>query len=179
MKAGRMTEVQKAMLSERIYEECEEAVRWAITRKFGHMGKSVVYDALQETWKRMIEHFDEVYVKDQKGRIAWLITVANNYIIDTYRSARHMVLVEDVEMYMREEGKEEDPVSSAVIDKILATEIINQFTEEEKKLLFARRLSPLVAAGQDEKKSKNAENCKRHRAKKKMLRYIEEQGFDE
>lgn len=179
MAKEKITEAQKARLSEAIYQECEEVVQWSITRRFGHLGQLVVHDALQETWKKMIEHFDDVYPKSHDARVAWLITVAGNYIIDTYRATERVILVEDVSPYMEQECEEEDPVFREVSDRIIAGEILERFTDEEKHLLFGKRdrANPFSKLGK--KNRKNAENCKRCRTKKKLERYMKENGLDE
>ncbi len=173
-----MTKVQRAELAEQIYEECLEVVQWSITKKYGHLGRSVVHDALQETWKRMIEHIDELYDKPHKAKVAWLITVATHCIIDNHRATERLVLVDEMESYMELKGVEDDPVSRQAIQRVTAREIMDKFTEEEKELLFAKEKDPLVSSSPDDGSSRNALNCKRYRVRKKLIKYMREGGID-
>lgn len=178
MTKDKITEAQKAEISGCIYTECLEIVQWTITKMYGHLGRSVIHDALQETWKRMIEHFDEVYGMSHKAQAAWLITVASRYILDICRAYEKTILVDDMEPYMESIGEDADPVSREAINRVTAREILDKFTKEEKKTLFAKRNATEVFPFADEKENKNAETCKRYRIRKKLVKYMREGGID-
>lgn len=83
---------------------------------------------------------DKLYDKGDEGQFAWLIRVTQTKVIDYYRSRKRTEeLGEKIGLALREQ-QEVCSVQDIVVARMIAMELVEGLTEEERRILAIRIL---------------------------------------
>ena len=168
---------KEQQICQKIYEENVERILWYLRRRYSWLEESDIYDIMQDTWKVMCEHIHDLEGRSEPERWAWLITVTKNNVISWIRSkARKEELEEKVQDRF---GKLSCFTSTeeVALQKITAEGVLDKLSSREREILLSKYFKTAVTDEDEERK--NAKNCKRYRARKKLQEYMKEGGMDE
>ena len=105
---------------------------------------------------------DKLYDKGDEGQFAWLIRVTQTKVIDYYRSRKRTEeLGEKIGLALREQ-QEVGSVQDIVIERMIAMELVEGLTEEERRVLAIEYFSDTTG------EVSNAFKCRRSRLRRKI-----------
>ncbi|MBS6193946.1 MAG: sigma-70 family RNA polymerase sigma factor [Clostridiales bacterium] len=171
---------KEKMICEKIYEDNHRRISWYIWKHHSWLGEEDIYDVMQDLWKSLCQEITQVSKRTEQGQWAWLITVTNNRIVSKIREkVRNKRLEEKLLAYM-ENFSEPESIENAAVDKILAENVLEKMTDEEKYLLFGKFLDRKPLDGEEALTTlDNATVCKTYRARKKLEKHMREEELDE
>lgn len=161
----------------RIYEENKEKIRWYLWKHYGWLSREDVFDIMQDTWKAMCEHIEEIAESSEAEQWRWITTVVRSKVVSMIRSnARDERLTEKVQENIGESSVF-PPAEETAVQKMTAEGILERLSPREREVLFDEYLKPSLLT--EETARSNAENCRSYRARKKLQTYMKEGGIDE
>lgn len=167
---------QEKTLCEQIYERNHERINWYLWKYYGWLGNHDVYDIMQEVWKELSLNIADVGQWNEAAQWGWLVKVANNKVISLARlNTRNYRLAEKAEVVYTE-ATPADCVEEAVVQKVLAENVMQKLSVKDKRTLFEQFYPTEVS--EISKKRDNASVCKAYRARKKLQKYMKEGGLD-
>lgn len=160
---------EEQKLFEQLYYSCNGTLKAFMKKYFPGIPLEDQEEILQDVWVKLGEHLGELEKENQRLVLSWLFTVARNTSIDWIRkNVRRYELECGLEDYM-EVLRTNRYLPEAVVDKIMAEEILRQLSKEEKIFLTDEFGSRATGT-----KQKNAVACKRYRFRKKLEEKLSE-----
>lgn len=163
-------------LTEKIYEENRERVRWYLWKNFTWLNQEDLRDIMQDVWIVLSENIDKVGSWAPAAQWGWLSTVAHNLVVSHGRfSTRKDTLQEELKDKFAE-PKHFVSVEDMAIGKIMAETLLAKLSREDKKFILDS--SSFSSDGKKQRKS-NADSCKSYRLRKKLEKHMKDGGWDE
>ena len=137
-----------------LYVKYRQFMYWYVKKHFPDLPEEDIRDILQEVWTSLSNAIDKLYDKGDEGQFAWLIRVTQTKVIDYYRSRRRTEeLGEKIGLALREQ-QEVGSVQDIVIARMIAMELVEGLTEEERRILAIEYFSDADEAGCAERSKK-------------------------
>lgn len=139
---GTMNNKGGGIVDRRDHDRCQELyvkyrqfMYWYVKKHFPDLPEEDIRDILQEVWTSLLNAIDKLYDKGDEGQFAWLIRVTQTKVIDYYRSRKRTEeLGEKIGLALREQ-QEVGSVQDIVIARMIAMELVEGLTEEERRIL--------------------------------------------
>lgn len=145
-----------------LYVKYRQFMYWYVKKHFPDLPEEDIRDILQEVWTSLLNAIDKLYDKGDEGQFAWLIRVTQTKVIDYYRSRRRTEeLGEKIGPALREQ-QEVGSVQDIVIARMIAMELVEGLTEEERRILAIEYFSDTTG------EVSNAFKCRRSRLRRKI-----------
>lgn len=145
-----------------LYVKYRKFMYWYVKKHFPDLPEEDIRDILQEVWTSLLNAIDKLYDKGDEGQFAWLIRVTQTKVIDYYRSRRRTEeLGEKIGLALREQ-QEVGSVQDIVIARMIAMELVEGLTEEERRILAIEYFSDTTG------EVSNAFKCRRSRLRRKI-----------
>lgn len=145
-----------------LYVKYRQFMYWYVKKHFPDLPEEDIRDILQEVWTSLLNAIDKLYDKGDEGQFAWLIRVTQTKVIDYYRSRKRTEeLGEKIGLALREQ-QEVGSVQDIVIARMIAMELVEGLTEEERRILAIEYFSDTTG------EVSNAFKCRRSRLRRKI-----------
>lgn len=145
-----------------LYVKYRQFMYWYVKKHFPDLPEEDIRDILQEVWTSLLNAIDKLYDKGDEGQFAWLIRVTQTKVIYYYRSRKRTEeLGEKIGLALREQ-QEVGSVQDIVIARMIAMELVEGLTEEERRILAIEYFSDTTG------EVSNAFKCRRSRLRRKI-----------
>lgn len=145
-----------------LYVKYRQFMYWYVKKHFPDLPEEDIRDILQEVWTSLLNAIDKLYDKGDEGQFAWLIRVTQTKVIDYYRSRKRTEeLGQKIGLALREQ-QEVGSVQDIVIARMIAMELVEGLTEEERRILAIEYFSDTTG------EVSNAFKCRRSRLRRKI-----------
>lgn len=158
-------------MDEREQNRCQELYlkyRYLLFMYVKHQNPSLqeddIHDILQEVWTALTDAIETVSAKNEKGQIAWLMCVSKNKTMDYFRAKKKKEQLGEKIGFALRDSLVGCSVQDAVIDKMIAIEVVENLTDTERKIFAAECFREEDVQIADT----NAYKCKRYRLRKKI-----------
>ncbi len=167
-----MTDLERELCM-KIYNAYKERLQWYVRKWLYWLKTEDAHDIQQDTWRKLVEHINEVGEMSPSGQFNWLTTVCHNTAVSFVRKEKKMVSEDRETLERLLEAKKVISLEEEIVDKVLLQEILEKISEDDRKTLYMSEFSSA------KRKKNNAETCKTYRVKQKIRKLWKEGDLSE